>query len=381
MIIPAATLNLISTEMLAEVLVFLGWREMPKLRKGQIRQFVSPDNNHSALLPSKEFSDYNRMIVDSIKEISAFEHKSIDTFINKLLNPSYDIMKWRIAGISTSKGRIPFFDMTDAIDKIQDMMAATCLDTLIPNRRFHNKMYTNEVKSILEAYSFGQTETGSYIINLLCPLGYYEYSIYDPQNELPLQRRINIKLLSSVDEIQRDIAEDNKSKFDEDVDKGHYSVNFLETLSGMYTQTKDVEMNITADWNIKVKNPDDIIINTVKLIPRYDDVVQEIAEKYRPKKEENTRKTYYGKICDVSAKPELEDREVVKIKIATIGDDDRKIIVMASLDYAKYNSDVHYAFQNGKNVKLSGIMEYKGNNRSIVNGSIEILKDDGDGGE
>ena len=49
---------------------------------------------------------------------------------------------------------------------------------------------------------------------------------------------------------------------------------------------------------------------------------------------------------------------------------------MASLDYAKYNSDVHYAFQNGKNVKLSGIMVYKGNNRSIVDGSFEILKDD-----
>lgn len=376
MMIPDTTLDLISTEMLAEVLGFLDWSEMPMLRKGQIRQFVSPDKKHSALLPSKEFSDYNRMIVDSIREIAAFENKSVDTFINKLLNPSYDIMKWRIAGTSTSKGRIPFFDMTDAIDKIQDIMAATCLDTLIPNRRYHSKMYTNDVKRVLEAYSFGQTEIGSYIINLLCPLGYYEYSIYDPQNELPLQRRINIKLLSSVDEIQKDIAENNKSKVDENVDKGQYSVNFLDTLSGMYTQTKDVEMNISADWNVKVKNPDDTIINTVKLIPRFDDVVQEIAEKYRPKKEENTRKTYYGKICDVSAKPELEDREVVKIKIATIGDDDRKIIVMASLDYARYNNDVNYAFQNGKNVKLSGTILFKGNNRSIVDGTIEILRDD-----
>lgn len=366
-------LNLITNDNLSEILSFLGWNELPPIKGGTVRQFVSPDGEHSALLPPKSMSDYYRILTDSIREIAAYEHKTIDEFVNKLLNPSYDIMKWRIAGSCTNKGRIPFFDMTDAIDRIKDMMAVVCLDTISP-QKYHNMLYTADVKKHLEGYSFGQTEIGSYIINLLCPLGNYEYVLFNPEEELPLNRRININLLSSVNEIQDDLDGNNRNKFDEDVDAGKYSVNFLDSLSDMYIQTRDVEMNITADWNPKVTNPEGFNISSVRLLPKYCDDIQIIAEKYRPKKEQNTNKTYYGKISEISANPELEQREIVRIKIATIGDNEQKINVNANLNYARYNSDVQEAFKNGLDIRLSGIMELKGNVRWIDNGDLTILR-------
>lgn len=366
-------LNLITTENLGEVLAYLGWHELPAIRGGVVRQFVSPNGEHSALLPPKSLSDYYRILIDSIEEIAAFEHKTIEEFVNKLLNPSYDIMKWRIASNATNKGRIPFFDMTDAIDRIKDMMATACLDTMSP-QKYHSMLYTADVKKHLESYSFGQTEIGSYIINLLCPLGNYEYVVFNPDEKLPLNRKININLLSSVNEIQDNLLNDNKTKFDEDVDSGKYSVNFLDSLGEMYIQTKDVEMNISADWNPKILNPQGFNLSTVKLIPRCCDDVQAIAEKYRPKKEQNTSKTYYGKISEISANPELENREIVRIKIATIGDNEQKINVNANLNYATYNSVVQEAFGNGLDIRLSGVMTLKGNVRWIEEGSLTILR-------
>lgn len=371
--ISKAELNLITTEDLGEVLTYLGWNEKPSIRGGGVRQFVSPDGEHSALLPPRSLSDYYRILIDSIEEIAAFENKTIEEFINKLLNPSYDIIKWRIASNATSRGRIPFFDMTDAIDRIKDMMATICLDTMSP-QRFHNMLYTADVKKHLEGYSFGQTEIGSYIINLLCPLGNYEYVLFRPEDELPLNRKININLLSSLNEIQDDLSHDNKTKFDEDVDEGKYSVNFLDSLSDMYIQTKDVEMNITADWNPKIINPTGFNLTTVKLLPRFCDDVQTIAEKYRPKKEQNTQKTYYGKISEISANPELEEREIVRIKIATIGDNEQKINVNANLNYATYNAIVQEAFNNGLDIRLAGVLTLKGNVKWIDNGSLMIMK-------
>ncbi len=371
--ITKAELNLINTDTLREVLRYLDWRELPAIRGGAVHQFMSPDGEYSALLPPSEYSDYYRILSDSIQEIAAYEHKTIEEFVNKLLNPSYDIMKWRIASIDTNKGRIPFFAMTDAIDRIKDMMATVCLDTLSP-QKYHNMLYTAEVKKHLEGYSFGQTEIGSYIINLLCPLGNYEYVLFNPEEELPLNRKINIRLLSSVNDIQTDLEHNNRIKFDEDVDAGKYSVNFLDSLSEMYIQTKDVEMNITADWNPKIDNPAGFDLSTVKLMSRFCDDVQLVAEKYRPQKEQNTQKTYYGKISDISANPELEEREIVRIKIATIGENEQKINVNANLNYAAYNAIVQEAFNNGLDIRLSGILTLKGNVRWIDNGDLTILR-------
>lgn len=371
--ISTAKLNLITTDVLGEVLSYLGWGERPAIRGGRVRQFISPDEEYSALLPPKDMSDYYRIMSDSIREIADYEHKTIDEFVNKLLNPSYDIMKWRIASNATNGGRIPFFDMTDAIDRIKDMMATVCLDTMTP-QRFHNMLYTPEVKKHLEGYSFGQTEIGSYIINLLCPLGNYEYVLFNEEDELPLNRKININLLSSVNQIQEDLKKDSRAKFDEDVDAGKYSINFLDSLSEMYIQTKDVEMNITADWNTRIINPAGFNLSTVILQPRCCDDVQAIAEKYRPRKEQNTQKTYYGKISEISANPELAEREIVRIKIATIGENEQKINVNANLNYAQYNESVQEAFNNGLDIRLTGIMTLKGNVRWIDNGSLTILR-------
>ena len=370
--IKTAELNLIDTDTLREALRYLDWHELPAIRGGLVRQFVSPDGEYSALLPPKEFSDYSRILNDSIQEIAAYEHKTIEEFLNKLLNPSYDIMKWRIASIDTNKGRIPFFAMTDAIDRIKDMMATVCLDTISP-QRYHSMLYTADVKKHLEGYSFGQTEMGSYIINLLCPLGNYEYVLFNPAEELPLNRKINIRLLSLVNDIQTDLEHNNKIKFDEDVDAGKYSVNFLDSLSEMYIQTKDVEMNITADWNKKIDNPVGFDLTTVSLMPKFCDDVQAVAEKYRPHKEQNIQKTYYGKISDISAKPELGEREIVRIKIATIGETGQKINVNANLNYGDYNAKVQEAFKNGLDIRLSGMLTLKGNVRWIDNGDLNIL--------
>ena len=54
-----------------------------------------------------------------------------------------------------------------------------------------------------------------------------------------------------------------------------------------------------------------------------------IADKYRPKKEENVQKTYYGKIESITANPEVENREYVQIKIVTIGDDNKKLNIQS----------------------------------------------------
>lgn len=349
-------IDLITVEKLEKVFSFLKWRELDVLMNGRVRQFVSPDDEYVALIPLvKEFSDYYRVMGETLQSIASFENRSIEALVNRILNPSYDIQKWRIANNYTSDGKIPFFSMTDTIEKIKDVLATAYLDTLNPTR-FHKKVYTTDVNKNISEYSFGQTEIGSYILNILCPLGNYQYTIFNPtEQDIPLNRKINMRLLSSIDNIQKDLKNSNNNKVDEDVDQGLYSINFLDSLVDIYDETKDTEMNIIVDWCKDIGFVNEPPISSIKLEPIFMEKVNFIADKYRPKKEENIKKTYYGKIESITANPKVEDREYVQIKIVTIGDDNKKLNIQSRLNYSTFYSIVKIAFDNGSNIKLSGI--------------------------
>lgn len=367
-------IDLITVEKLEKVFSFLKWRELDVLMNGRVRQFVSPDDEYVALIPLvKEFSDYYRVMGETLQSIASFENRSIEALVNRILNPSYDIQKWRIANNYTSDGKIPFFSMTDTIEKIKDVLATAYLDTLNPTR-FHKKVYTTDVNKNISEYSFGQTETGSYILNILCPLGNYQYTIFNPtEQDIPLNRKINMRLLSSIDNIQKDLKNSNNNKVDEDVDQGLYSINFLDSLVDIYDETKDTEMNIIVDWCKDIGFVNEPPISSIKLEPIFMEKVNFIADKYRPKKEENIKKTYYGKIESITANPKVEDREYVQIKIVTIGDDNKKLNIQSRLNYSTFYSIVKIAFDNGSNIKLSGIQKNIGKQKWIDNGILELL--------
>lgn len=367
-------IDLITVEKLEKVFSFLKWRELDVLMNGRVRQFVSPDDEYVALIPLvKEFSDYYRVMGETLQSIASFENRSIEALVNRILNPSYDIQKWRIANNYTSDGKIPFFSMTDTIEKIKDVLATAYLDTLNPTR-FHKKVYTTDVNKNISEYSFGQTEIGSYILNILCPLGNYQYTIFNPtEQDIPLNRKINMRLLSSIDNIQKDLKNSNNNKVDEDVDQGLYSINFLDSLVDIYDETKDTEMNIIVDWCKDIGFVNEPPISSIKLEPIFMEKVNCIADKYRPKKEENIKKTYYGKIESITANPKVEDREYVQIKIVTIGDDNKKLNIQSRLNYSTFYSIVKIAFDNGSNIKLSGIQKNIGKQKWIDNGILELL--------
>lgn len=367
-------IDLITVEKLEKVFSFLKWRELDVLMNGRVRQFVSPDDEYVALIPLvKEFSDYYRVMGETLQSIASFENRSIEALVNRILNPSYDIQKWRIANNYTSDGKIPFFSMTDTIEKIKGVLATAYLDTLNPTR-FHKKVYTMDVNKNISEYSFGQTEIGSYILNILCPLGNYQYTIFNPtEQDIPLNRKINMRLLSSIDNIQKDLKNSNNNKVDEDVDQGLYSINFLDSLVDIYDETKDTEMNIIVDWCKDIGFVNEPPISSIKLEPIFMEKVNFIADKYRPKKEENIKKTYYGKIESITANPKVEDREYVQIKIVTIGDDNKKLNIQSRLNYSTFYSIVKIAFDNGSNIKLSGIQKNIGKQKWIDNGILELL--------
>ena len=364
----------ISYDKIVTLLRSLKWSEYESLMHGRVLQYVSPDEKYAVLVPTENsFDDYYSVMKDTLNKISSFMNVSIEALINRIFGVSYDIIKWRVAGHNTNNGTIPFLEMSDTIDCIKDILATSYIDVVKPEK-YHNKIYTSEVNDNISKYSFGQTEFGSYIFNIMCPLAGTQLEAFqeDQQNNLPINRRINMHIFKSINRIQDDILSGNVVRFDENVAEGVYSVNFLDSLRDIYDNSIGSMVNLNIDWCKSIEMVDEEIPSNVVLNPKLIDIVSDVAERYRPKREENVNRTYYGKIESISSESELEQRESVNIKIVTIDENNKKTTIHSSLNYQQYYADVLRAFEGGLNVKLSGTLRPT-RNKQIVDGSIEIL--------
>lgn len=349
------------------------WHEDGALFNGNVIQFLTPNKEDAVLIPIiKEFSDYYRVMEDSLKTIAAVENDTIKSLLIRLLNPVSDVLKWKIATEETSIGVIPFSSVSDNINSIKDLLSSSCLDILSPSI-IHKKQTTKKVQEQISNYKFGQTEIGSFIINIICPLNLdgYSPSVFEPHIEdLPLSRRINIRLINNIDIIQTSIR-DKSAFLKEQVEAREISVNFLKALLKLYDVNKDTVYDISAKWNSAVINPEDVI-NHVELIPKCMDKVAETIECFEDKKEKSVENTYYGKIVNINGEPEPDKREDVLITLATINAKGKIQKVKCTLNYMYYYSLIDNAFQDGLTVKITGnpndTKKYY-----LQNGTIEIL--------
>ncbi|WP_347073332.1 hypothetical protein [Bacteroides thetaiotaomicron] len=371
--ISPAILDRINPETLIQAIRSFGWIEESPLFNNSIRQFVSSNEKYVALIPiDKRFSDYQRVLTDSLKEIVISEQTTIESFINKLINPSYDIIKWRVANQKTIDGNFPFLEMRDTIDSIHNVLASTCADVLNPVS-YHKKVNVNRVNNTFSDYKYGQTEFGSYIINVLCPLGRnYQFNAFTPEEELPIPRRINEKFVSSVIDIQNEIDKNNLSKIEEDVDSKKFSVNFLEALIDMQDKVNYSDIEIKIDWCTRLPLQNETISSELKLKPQHIEPIAMIAEKFKPKMQDEENKSFYGKIESLGSDPDLKEREFVNIKVVTIGEDKKEMFIQSKLNYYQYFEIVSEAFKNGSNIKLTGKF-INGRTKLIENGEFEKL--------
>ena len=280
-------INLLHNDKVCQYLSLKGWHEISTLFEGKVRQFLAPNEEYAILIPiSREFSDYYRVMHDSLSVIAAYDNKTLNGLFNILINPSSDILKWRIADDNTSLGAISFNTMLDNIDNIKNILASTCIDIMNPSQ-YHKKVMVSDVQNQIASYKFGQTEIGSYILNLVSPLGFYQYQLFDPSvEELPMNRRINMRMLKTINDIQQSVLE-NSSQLDDNVASGSISVNFLTALTKIYDDNKDSDVSISAAWDINIPTIVDNPISNLTLYPRCIEKVVQTAEKYTPTQEQN----------------------------------------------------------------------------------------------
>ncbi|MCG8671026.1 MAG: hypothetical protein MI867_16585 [Pseudomonadales bacterium] len=226
-----------------------GWRE-----DGSIGEFASvwhrAEEEHyefEIIQPLKyDLKDYIQRTFDLVNTLSKFENRSIQEILHDLINFHADVIKIRVVHTDVENGSIPLSDGVLLVEKAKELLTSVTRSTF-SKRRYFSGGVSQEITDFIDKFRLGQTEIGSYVVNLIIPVERSSEKQED-LNEVSLTRTVTHTLSRSLTAIDKSI-ESYKSTHDEQVferavEQG-VSANLCDALVGLTGESQARDVNIT----------------------------------------------------------------------------------------------------------------------------------------
>jgi hypothetical protein len=217
-------------------------------------------------------------IEEILNGLSDFYGKTHSQIIDDFNNSIHDKVKYSIKSQTTKNGLIPLNEGIRLLDSTKEMLASTFMAVNKKKKNYIGQRYES-VNNILEAVELGQTEEGSFVINIFIPKDYYEdknipLPLFEEQSytrkALDIMESATKELLSKIEEYQE---YENIEMFNEIVEKG-VSSNFCHAISEISSNGKnDVLINIEYNDGIDKKTEVREISISKEFIPIINKVV------------------------------------------------------------------------------------------------------------
>jgi hypothetical protein len=177
---------------------------------------------------------YGQRLIEAIKSVAEFENREVLAIVDDMANFSSDLVKVRVIHPDVEGGTIPLEDGVLLIERSRDLLIASTLSTFKKQKVF-NGSRSQDVQNFLGKLKLGQTEIGSFVVNLISPI---EISTNHQQDgcDTSLARSVSVNLARSLTAISEAVDKYANSKsifeFEETVNKG-VSANLCDALVGL----------------------------------------------------------------------------------------------------------------------------------------------------
>jgi len=239
--------------------------------------------NYELIVPEENDIKYFSLTIEELLSVlSDFYGKTNSQIIDDFNNLIQDKVKYSIKSDTTKNGLILLNDGIRLLDHTKEMLASTLMAVNKKKKNYIGQRFES-VNDILENIELGQTEEGSFVINIYIPRDYYENKnpslpFFDEptytRKALDIMENATRELLSKIEEYQES---ENIQIFDELVEKG-VSSNFCNAISEISSNGKhDIFINIEYNNGIdRMTEIKEISINR-EFIP----IINKIVEYFR----------------------------------------------------------------------------------------------------
>ncbi|ADE14119.1 hypothetical protein Nhal_0946 [Nitrosococcus halophilus Nc 4] len=321
--------------------------------------------NFEVVQPEAQYlKDYKKRVWDIIHILSHFEERSYDDVLKDVANFYADLVQIRVVHTDVKDGSIPIEDGVLLIKKAQALITSVTLSTLSKKKLFSG-YYPQKAKDHIRNVRLGQTEAGSYIINLISPILQNKEAQSELLERVSFARAVMNTLAKSLEAISYSVEEYRRKSslfvFDKAVEQG-VSANFCDALIGLSGETKARNFSISISLSKAEKSIDKIKLEhsfSSDYIPYLEEASEYFKDNYILQD---------TKILGIVKKLERDENSESGLVTVTELENEKKRNITFELSGDDYLNAIH-AHENRQLVECRGDLHISPRSAKLINNS------------
>ena len=226
----------------------LGWQAVPNGRRPEIAVYHRPDSRlHQVIIPTDPtLEDYGEAVTEAVRRLAEFEKRPAREVLDHLLLPPADVLGFREISPDAESGSLPFGHAVRMINGDRRLLLSAAHSVLVP-QAYHPRLSRSEAEEFVNRCRLGQTERGSFVLNVACPL---ELHLALPGLEVePFARQVTTMLMRSLEALAR-VAD--TARADDLLDRTRnpgVSANLCESLLLLRPSGDRASLTVSATWS------------------------------------------------------------------------------------------------------------------------------------
>ena len=246
------TISSVTPRAIQAYLASHGWRHVDTF--GDAGNIYGLENvDQEILVPVTVLGDYTRRISEILETLSYIEERDSRAILRDLSLTDFDLVRVRQPD-AAADGSLAINAGVALITESRNLLLAAACATVRSQRAFRAGRI-REANEYLHTVRLGQTERGSFVVNLLLPippdLGYGQADMDSGSPPDPFERQVTRKLVSGLRATRDAVVAVNRGNdiraFENEVHQG-VSANLCDAIAGLLDYGAPTSLDVSVSW-------------------------------------------------------------------------------------------------------------------------------------
>lgn len=313
----------------------LNWRLVEGVN-GDVAVYHRPDSRaHQVIVPvDTTLVDYDEAVAEAVRKLAAYERRPATEVLGHLLLPPSDVLRFREFSPDAEAGSLPFDHAVRMINGARRLLLSAAHSVLVP-QACHQRLSRSEAEEFVNRCRLGQTEHGSFVLNVACPL---ELQLTIPGlTAEPFARRVTNLLVKTLQALAHAADTTQADDLLDPTQNPGVSANLCESLLLLRPSGDRASLTISATWSRALLPESRESHRQVQLPQLVFDVAEAIAPRLRTAPVPRPAR-FFGFVDVLSGQPSRDDPRPSGEVDFTVFDDEQGEIrargLLSADDYA-----------------------------------------------
>jgi hypothetical protein len=340
-----------------------GWKQIQEAVDDRLFVMTNPDFPRRQLVfpMDDSLSDYSESVYRALLKLAEIQNQTPNQILNDIRCFADDVLRYRIDSPRQLNNGIPFAFAGNIMDAVRRLFLSAISMAQTP-KIVYNRLAPNEGFSLLSALRFGQTEQGSFVLRVECPVFALENSdsgtLFSDGDNATLIRKTTVSIRRGLQELVTAIEKDNLDQIINEAKSSEtpiISANFCEALAGLQDEELKNSVDLSFIWANTLPLPShEERFSNVRIQHDYFPKIYEVARSLRPSQHEVTD-TFIGTVEKLHGETNDSQRREGEVILSLFTKEGTTIsakVLLSEEDYAKaveaHQQGLAYIQVNGK---------------------------------